>query len=114
MPWKQIAAELGVSVDTIKIALRVVRRLTGQDYTRHQHKTPEDFNRCRQCRGFVNQDTRSEYDLNPRRRHKKNEIPVSRIKYPALAGKKLGDEEKLDRLSYSGRQDGKRRAYKPS
>src|SRR5262245_45448325 len=114
MPWKKIAAELGVSVSTIKMALRVVRRLTGKDHRHDQHKNPEDFNECRQCRGFVNQGTRSEYDSNPRRRHKKNEIPLSLIKYPSRSGKELTDDEKLERLSSSGRKDGNRRAYRRS
>jgi len=84
MPRQKIADELRVSVDTIKIALRVVRRLTGQDYTRHQHKKLADFNRCPQCRGYANSGNRKPYDekldgtAEPRRKHKRNEISQSR------------------------------------
>ena len=110
VPRKVIASELGISEHRLKMALRNLRRLTGQDPKSlgksHVHKGDE-YKRCPQCRGYENQDVRSEYDSNPRRRHKKKEIPVSRMNLPGE------HDENLDWLSDPDRQDGNRRKYKP-
>jgi len=85
IPRKKIADELGVSVSAIKFALRVVRRLTGQDYTHHNHTTWEDSMRCPQCRSHLNTNTHKPYGEKldgtpePRRKHKRKEIPQSRF-----------------------------------
>jgi hypothetical protein len=82
---KKIADELGVSLSAIKFALRVVRRLTGQDYTHHKHNTWEDSTRCPQCRGYLNSDTHKPYGekldgtRETRRKHKRKEIPQSEL-----------------------------------
>src|SRR5262245_59008040 len=84
MSRKKIAAELGVSIHRLKIALRALRRLTGEDYKHHRHGNPVEFNRCPQCRGYANSGNRKPYDekldgtAEPRRKHKRNEISQSR------------------------------------
>jgi len=85
MPRKKIAAELQISIHTVKMVLRVLRRLTGQDHRNHRHKDEEQFNHCPQCRSYSNWDTRKLYDEKldetpePRRKRKRKEIPESRL-----------------------------------
>lgn len=62
MPRRRIADELSllyrkrISANTIKMALRALRKLTGQDYRNHKHRE-EDFKKCPQCRGYAYQGT---------------------------------------------------------
>src|SRR5215510_2184203 len=86
LPRKKIAEELGVSIHRVKMALRALRRLTGQNYEHHRHgNNPEEFNRCPQCRGYFNRGTKKlhgeKLDGTPerRRKHKQKEIPESRL-----------------------------------
>jgi hypothetical protein len=60
MPRKKIVDELSllyrkrISANTIKVALRALRKLTRQDYRHHSHRGV-DFNHCPQCRGYAYQ-----------------------------------------------------------
>jgi len=117
MPRKKIAHELGllygrkISSDTVKVAIRGLRKLTGQDY-RHHHHRGEDFNKCSQCRGYAYQGSNF-YGEDKRRLQRKKKLDGTVIPISQLADNDddKSDGDPLGWLEYQNvQQAGNRRA----
>jgi hypothetical protein len=83
VPRKQIAEELDISVNTLKIALRTLRKLTGDDYETHKkthrHQSWSDTTKCPQCRAHINEGHNVFGEDKRRVQRQKREVPISQL-----------------------------------
>jgi hypothetical protein len=104
---KKIAYELGISINTLKMALRALRRHTGNDYETHlkthRHRTWEEKTKCPQCRGHIYEGHNTYGEDKRRVQREKREIPFSHNK------QSKNDPDYADKLHYRHvRQPGNR------